>query len=64
MVKNYLRENGQIRRQEVAGLCQLAPREAGALLERMVKNGDIVLNGVRKTAYYTLPLLQVNQAGL
>lgn len=55
MIKSYLRENGQIRRQEVADLCQLAPREAGALLERMVKNGDIVLHGVRKTAYYTLP---------
>lgn len=55
MIKSYLRENGQIRRQEVADLCQLAPREAGALLERMVKNGEIVLHGVRKTAYYTLP---------
>lgn len=55
MIKSYLRENGQIRRQEVADLCQLAPREAGALLERMVKSGDIVLHGVRKTAYYTLP---------
>lgn len=57
MIKNYLRENGQIRRQEVAELCQLAPREAGAVLERMVKNGDLVLHGVRKTAYYTLPTL-------
>ncbi len=55
MIKNYLREHGQIRRQDVADLCQLAPREAGALLERMVKNGDIVLHGVRKTAFYTLP---------
>ncbi|WP_341908557.1 crosslink repair DNA glycosylase YcaQ family protein [Polaromonas sp. YR568] len=56
MIKNYLREHGQIRRQEVADLCQLAPREAGAVLERMVKSGDIVLHGVRKTAFYTLPL--------
>jgi ATP-dependent DNA helicase RecG len=55
MIKNYLRENGQIRRQEVADLCQLAPREAGALLERMVKNGEVELHGVRKTAFYTLP---------
>ena len=55
MIKNYLRENGQIRRQDVAELCQLAPREAGAVLERMVKSGDIVLHGVRKTAFYTLP---------
>jgi ATP-dependent DNA helicase RecG len=55
MIKNYLRENGQIRRQEVADLCQLAPREAGALLERMVRSGEVVLHGLRKTAYYTLP---------
>ncbi|MDO9569834.1 MAG: ATP-binding protein [Hydrogenophaga sp.] len=54
MIKNYLRENGQIRRHEAADLCQLSPREAGAVLERMVKNGDIVLHGVRKTAFYTL----------
>ncbi len=55
MIKNYLREHGQIRRQEAAELCQLAPREAGATLERMVKNAEIVLHGLRKTAYYTLP---------
>lgn len=55
MIKNYLQENGQIRRQDAADLCQLAPREAGAVLEHMVKNGEIMLHGVRKTAYYTLP---------
>lgn len=55
MVKNYLREHGQIRRQEAADLCQLAPREAGALLERMVKAGEILLYGQRKAAYYALP---------
>lgn len=55
MIKNYLHEHGQIRRQEAAELCQLAPREAGAVLERMVKNGEVLLHGLRKTAYYTLP---------
>ena len=55
MIKNYLQANGQIRRKEVADLCQLAPREAGAVLEKMVKNGDIVLHGTRKTAFYILP---------
>jgi ATP-dependent DNA helicase RecG len=54
MIKNYLLEHGRIRRQEAAELCQLSPREAGAVLGRMVKNGDVVLHGVRKTAYYTL----------
>ncbi len=29
MIKNYLHANGQIRRQDAADLCQLAPREAG-----------------------------------
>lgn len=55
MVKNYLREHGQIRRQEAADLCQLAPREAGALLARLVKTGEIVRHGQRKAAYYVLP---------
>ena len=55
MIKSYLREHGQIRRKEVADLCQLAPREAGALLERLVKTGEITLHGVRKTSFYTLP---------
>lgn len=55
MIKNYLQANGQIRRKDAADLCQLAPREAGTVLERMVKNGDIVLHGTRKTAFYTLP---------
>ncbi len=54
MIKNYLREHGQMRRQDAAELCQLAPREAGAVLERMVRNGEISLHGLRKTAYYTL----------
>lgn len=53
MIKNYLNEHGQIRRSEVANLCQIAPREAGALLERMVKDAAIILNGQRKAAYYT-----------
>lgn len=60
MIKNYLREHGQIRRAEAADLCQLAPREAGALLERMVKHGDIVLHGKLKGSYYTLSSTQVD----
>lgn len=56
MIKNYLREHGQIRRVEVADLCQLTPREAGALLERMVKTGAVILNGKLKASFYTLPL--------
>jgi len=60
MIKNYLREHGQMRRAEAADLCQLAPREAGALLERMVKHGDIVLHGKLKGSYYTLPSTHVD----
>ena len=55
MIKSYLREHGQIRRKEVADLCQLAPREAGDLLKRLVKNGEIALHGMRKNSFYTLP---------
>jgi ATP-dependent DNA helicase RecG len=53
MIKSYLKEHGQIRRSEAANLCQIAPREAGALLERMVRDAEIMLHGQRKAAYYT-----------
>lgn len=53
MIKNYVREHGRIKREQVVELCRLAPREAGALLARMVKSGALELHGVRRGAYYT-----------
>ena len=58
MIKTYLREHGEIRRKEVADLCQIAPREAGRLLERMVKDREIMLHSQRKMSFYTLPSAQ------
>ncbi len=53
MIKNYVREHGRIKREQVVELCPLAPREAGALLARMVKSGALELHGARRGAYYT-----------
>jgi ATP-dependent DNA helicase RecG len=54
MVKNYLRDHGSMKRADVANLCRISPDEAGALLQEMVKRGDIVLEGLRRAAIYRL----------
>lgn len=53
MVKNYIRENGGIKREQVSGLCNITPREAGKLLAKLVKEGVLVLHGSRRGSYYT-----------
>ena len=55
MIKSFVAEHGRIKREQAAGLCRLAPREAGELLARLVKSGVLALHGVRRGAYYTLP---------
>ena len=54
MIKNYIREHGRIQRQGVATLCRLDAREAGYLLERLVRSGQLERHGVRRAAYYLL----------
>lgn len=54
MVKNYLREHGSMKRADVASLCRISPNEAGALLQEMVRRGDIALEGLRRAAIYKL----------
>lgn len=54
MIKNYIREHGRIQRQGVATLCRLDAREAGYLLERLVRSGELERHGVRRAAYYLL----------
>lgn len=53
MVKNYIRENGGIKREQVSGLCNITPREAGKLLAKLVKEGVLALHGSRRGSYYT-----------
>jgi hypothetical protein len=43
-----------MKRADVANLCRISPDEAGALLQEMVKRGDIVLEGLRRAAIYRL----------
>jgi len=54
MIKNYLKEHGSMKRADVASLCRISPDEAGALLQEMVKRGDIALEGLRRAATYRL----------
>ena len=55
MVKNYLQRHGTMKRADVASLCRISPDEAGALLQTMIKRGELLLEGVRRAAVYRLP---------
>lgn len=55
MVKNYLKEYGSMKRADVAGLCRITPEEAGDLLAKMVKSGELELHGTRRASTYRLP---------
>ena len=55
MVKNYLQRHGTMKRADVANLCRISPDEAGALLQAMIKRGELLLEGVRRAAVYRLP---------
>ena len=52
MVLSYLDAHGRITRGQAAELCGLAPRQARALLKRLVEEGKLRLRGARRTAYY------------
>ncbi|HEY0970868.1 MAG TPA: ATP-binding protein [Gemmatimonadales bacterium] len=44
--------DGKITRSQAAELCGLEPREARAVLERLVKRGELVVQGERRGAHY------------
>jgi ATP-dependent DNA helicase RecG len=52
MVLSYVAQHGRIRRQDVVDLCRLGPDQATRLLQRLVKEGKLVLRGQRKGAFY------------
>ncbi|HEY0779905.1 MAG TPA: ATP-binding protein, partial [Gemmatirosa sp.] len=57
MVLQYVDAHGRITRAQAADLCQLGSREAAAVLGRLVRRGDLELQGQRRWAYYRRPLL-------
>lgn len=52
MVLSYVVQHGRIRRQDVVDLCRLGPDQATRLLQRLVREGKLVLRGQRKGAFY------------
>ncbi|MFQ5853541.1 MAG: ATP-binding protein, partial [Candidatus Binatia bacterium] len=52
MVLQYVRAHGRITRGETAELCRISPYQARYLLQRLVKQGKLVLQGKRRGAYY------------
>lgn len=54
MIKNYIRENGSIKREQASGLCRIAPKEAGVLLAKLKDQGVLELHGTRRGSHYTL----------
>ncbi|HJR66340.1 MAG TPA: ATP-binding protein [Gemmatimonadaceae bacterium] len=52
MILQYVASHGRITRAQAADLCQVGPREARAVLEKLVKRGDLVVKGERRGSYY------------
>ena len=52
MVMKFARAQGSVRRAEVAELCRITPKQASSLLGKLVREGQLVMTGTRKTAVY------------
>lgn len=52
MVRRYVREHGQIRRQDVVSLCRVSSDQAKRLLGRLCDEGVLERRGVRKSSHY------------
>lgn len=60
LIRNYVRQEGRIKREDVANLCRLTLRQATHRLTQMVKTGQLVRNGENRGAHYTLPTTAIN----
>lgn len=54
MVLQYVTRHGRITRRDVADLCRLSSDQAKRVLNRLVDGKQLVLNGQRKGAFYSL----------
>ena len=61
LIRNYVRQEGRIKREDVANLCRLTLRQATHRLTLMVKAGQLVLHGANRGAYYTFPVVDTVQ---
>lgn len=55
MILNFVGAHDRITRRQAAELCQIAPRQARAVLKRLVDRGELRLRGARRTAFYERP---------
>lgn len=55
LIKNYVRQEGRIKREDVASLCRLTLRQATYRLGQLEKAGQLQRHGENRGVYYTLP---------
>jgi ATP-dependent DNA helicase RecG len=55
MILQYVDTHARITRSQAAELCQVGGREARAVLEKLVKRGELVVRGERRGSYYERP---------
>ena len=58
MVLKLVRQKGRIRRKDVMELCHLNAKPASALLKRMVRNNELLMEGVKNSAQYVVKSLK------
>ncbi|MGB4583203.1 MAG: RNA-binding domain-containing protein [Rhodoferax sp.] len=54
LIRNLLRQQARIKRQDVIALCRLSPRQAKHKLDQMVASGILARHGEKRGSYYTL----------
>lgn len=52
MATKFARKHGALRRADVVELCRITPKQASRLLAKLVREGQLVMTGSRKTAAY------------
>lgn len=52
MITDYVTAYGSINRSQAASLCQVSPRQARAVLKRMVEQEQLTLVGERRGSRY------------
>lgn len=53
LIRNLVRQQTRIKREDVIALCRLSPRQASHKLEQMVAAGVLERNGQKRGTYYT-----------
>ena len=60
LIRNYVRQEGRIKREDVATLCRLTLRQATHRRTLMVKAGQLMRHGENRGAYYAFPAAAID----